>query len=113
MEAGLAWQYLLNQYSFWGGNVVLLLNGDIGICASEPEPIGSLPPVSGTPSQVVELAGGPNGPQIVWQMTVKSGGAYRSHRIPSLYPGVIWSQGLHGRRRPEPEERARKYIVQT
>jgi hypothetical protein len=38
----------------------------------------------------VELTDGPS-PQIVWQMTITSGGAYRSYRIPSLYPGVIWT----------------------
>jgi hypothetical protein len=27
---------------------------------------------------------------IVWQMTVAQGGTYRSYRIGSLYPGVIW-----------------------
>ncbi len=93
MEASVAWQYPLNQYSFWGGNVMVLLNGDIEICASEPVPIGSPPPASDTPSQVVELAAGPKGPMTVWQMTVTSGGAYRSYRIPSLYPGVIWAGG--------------------
>jgi hypothetical protein len=94
MEASVAWQYPLNEYSFWGGNVMLLSNGDIEICASEPVPIGSPPPTTDTPSQVVELAAGAKGPQIVWQMSVTSGGAYRSYRIPSLYPGVIWSGGL-------------------
>jgi arylsulfate sulfotransferase len=89
LTAAVAWQYPLNQYSFWGGNVVLLPNGDIEICASEPVPIGAPPPTTDTPSQVVEL--GPiSNPQIVWQMTVTSGAAYRSYRLPSLYPGVIW-----------------------
>lgn len=91
MQASVAWQYLLNEYSFWGGNVVPLANGDIEICASEPVPIGAPPPTSDTPSQVVELTNSPGGPQVVWRMTVTSGGAYRSYRIPSLYPGVIWT----------------------
>jgi hypothetical protein len=39
MTASVAWQYLLNAYSFWGGNVVALQNGDIEICASEPKAI--------------------------------------------------------------------------
>ena len=89
MQASIIWQYPLNQYSFWGGNVVPLINGDIEVCASEPVPIGSPPPSSDAPSQVVELTNGPN-PQVVWRMTVTSGGAYRAYRIPSLYPGVIW-----------------------
>jgi len=92
MTAQVAWQYPLNEYSYWGGNVMKLLTGDIEICASEPIPIGTTPPANDVPSQVVELANGPSGPVIVWQMTVKPGGTYRSYRIPSLYPGVIWSQ---------------------
>jgi len=92
MTAQVAWQYPLNEYSYWGGNVMVLINGDIEICASEPIPIGTTPPANDVPSQVVELANGPSGPVIVWQMTVKPGGTYRSYRIPSLYPGVIWSQ---------------------
>jgi len=92
MTAQVAWQYLLNDYSYWGGNVVELLNGDIEICASEPVPIGTTPPANDVPSQVVELANGPSGPVIVWQMKVSPGGTYRSYRIPSMYPGVIWSE---------------------
>lgn len=91
MTAAVAWQYPLNQYSFWGGDVMLLPNGDIEICASEPVPVGTTPPNSDTPSQVVELTAGQSGPQTVWQMKVSPGGAYRSYRIPSLYPGIIWS----------------------
>ncbi len=93
MTAQLAWQYPLNEYSYWGGNVMSLINGDIEICASEPIPIGAPIPPSDVPSQVVELSSGPSRPVIVWQMTVKPGGTYRSYRIPSLYPGVIWSDG--------------------
>ncbi|MDQ5871282.1 MAG: aryl-sulfate sulfotransferase [Acidobacteriota bacterium] len=89
MTAQLAWQYPLNEYSYWGGNVMQLLNGDIEICASEPVPIGAPEPPSDVPSQVVELAKG--GTAIVWQMTVSPGGTYRSYRIQSLYPGVVWS----------------------
>jgi len=88
--AQLAWQYLLNVYSWWGGNVMQLVNGDIEICASEPVPIGQPIPPSDVPSQVVELAPGGQTPVIVWQMKVSPGGTYRSYRIGSLYPGVIW-----------------------
>jgi arylsulfate sulfotransferase len=89
LQALLAWQYPINEYSYWGGNVMQLLNGDVEICASEPVPIGAPQPPSDVPSQVVELAKG--GTAIVWQMTVQQGGAYRSYRIPSLYPGVVWT----------------------
>jgi hypothetical protein len=92
MAAQVAWQYPLNEYSYWGGNVISLINGDIEICASEPIPIGTPIPPSDVPSQVVELAPGQSMPVIVWQMKVSPGGTYRSYRIPSLYPGVIWSE---------------------
>jgi arylsulfate sulfotransferase len=90
MKAALVWQYPLNEYSYWGGNVMLLANGNMEICASEPGPIGAPPPTTDTPSQVVELIPDPSGPIVVWQMTVTTGGTYRSYRIGSLYPGVIW-----------------------
>jgi hypothetical protein len=91
MTAQLAWQYPLNVYSWWGGNVMQLVNGDVEICASEPVPIGQPIPPQDVPSQVVELSSGPSGPVIVWQLKVSPGGTYRSYRIGSLYPGVIWS----------------------
>ncbi|HEY6049727.1 MAG TPA: hypothetical protein VIZ58_00655 [Thermoanaerobaculia bacterium] len=87
--------------------MVALLNGDIEVCASEPVAIttvpwpcgsavpgGSAKPASyvDTPSAVVELTGLSSAPQVVWQMTVVTGGAYRSYRIPSMYPGVIWAK---------------------
>jgi arylsulfate sulfotransferase len=107
MTAGVSWQYPLDQYSFWGGNVVALLNGDVEICASEPVAIDPVPwpcgaatparsaaPASSvdTASSVVELTGPPSSPETVWQLTVLTGGAYRSYRIPSMYPGVIWAK---------------------
>ncbi len=98
MTASLAWQYAVqlfgpspvNAYSFWGGNVVQLLNGNIEICASEPVPVGSPAPKKDAPSQVIELTGPLPSPQTVWQMQITTGGTYRSYRLPSLYPGVIW-----------------------
>jgi arylsulfate sulfotransferase len=32
-------------------------------------------------------------PQLVWRMNVAGQLTYRGFRIPSLYPGVIWTQG--------------------
>jgi hypothetical protein len=98
--ASLAWQYLVTlfgqsnvkAYSFWGGNVMELQNGNIEICASEPVKVGTPPPQKDAPSQVIELTGSPASPQTVWQMQVTTGGTYRSYRIPSLYPGVIWTK---------------------
>ena len=91
MTAQLAWQYLLGFYSWWGGDVMQLVNGDIEICASEPVPIGQPIPPQDTPSQVVELKSVDGSPVVVWRMTVQQGGTYRSYRIGSLYPGVIWA----------------------
>jgi arylsulfate sulfotransferase len=42
-------------------------------------------------STVQEVTQPPN-PQLVWQMTISGELAYRAFRIPSLYPGVTWSQ---------------------
>jgi hypothetical protein len=105
LTAELAWQYSLDFYSYWGGNVMQFPDGHIEIAASEPVPIGTNPPSTDVPSQVVELAnvgfdpdsspghpgrGEGSGPLVVWKMTVVQGGTYRSYRIGSLYPGVIW-----------------------
>jgi len=101
MTARLAWQYpitLFGQtppvaaYSFWGGNVMQHQNGNIEICASEPVKIGSQIPQKDAPSQVIELTPPPGSPQTVWQMQVTTGGAYRAYRLPSLYPGIIWTK---------------------
>jgi hypothetical protein len=37
----------------------------------------------------MEFTSQPN-PQGIWQMRDTPGNAYRSYRIPSLYPGVQW-----------------------
>jgi hypothetical protein len=84
--AKLGWQYPLNAYSYWGGNVVVLPNGNVEIAASEPLPIGAPIPQTDAPSQAIEL--GDSG--TAWQLTVTTGGAYRSYRLGSLYPGVTW-----------------------
>jgi arylsulfate sulfotransferase len=90
--AQLAWQYPLNFYSYWGGNVMLFPDGHVEIAASEPVPIGTNPPSTDVPSQVVELANVGTSPTVVWKMTVVQGGTYRSYRIGSLYPGVTWGE---------------------
>jgi len=38
-----------------------------------------------------ELKSVDGSPVVVWRMTVQQGGTYRSYRIGSLYPGVIWA----------------------
>jgi hypothetical protein len=42
-------------------------------------------------SYIQEMTGEQN-PQLVWQMNITGQLAYRGFRIPSLYPGVEWTQ---------------------
>jgi arylsulfate sulfotransferase len=72
------------SYSVCCGSVGQLANGDIeyDIAADVASPMTST---------VQEVTSAQN-PQPVWQMTIKGILAYRAFRIPSLYPGVVWSQ---------------------
>lgn len=79
------WEYLPGFFSFWGGSIGILSNGDVEFDSSEPFP--STPSVS----QIMEVTYTDN-PQIVWQMTVSGENVYRGYRIPSLYPGITWTQ---------------------
>lgn len=67
-------------YSFFGGDVALLPNGDRHVAFSSP--------VGG--SQVYEVTGPTGSEQVVWQAVTKATNQYRSVRLPSLYPGVTW-----------------------
>jgi len=80
-KATVEWQYPVspNYFSYWGGNVVQLANGNVEICMSDPSPKGST---------VVEVSY--DRKQVVWRMEISPPQAYRSYRIPSLYPGVQW-----------------------
>ena len=66
-------------YSFFGGNVDSLANGDLEVnfCAADG---GSL----------IQELGGANAQQVVWQAITKGTNQYRAERLPSLYPGVQW-----------------------
>jgi arylsulfate sulfotransferase len=81
--ATLLWQDLPGFYTFWGGSIGVLSNGDVEFCASDP---------FNTASSVITETTQTESPQTVWQMTVNGGNAYRGTRIPSLYPGVTWTQ---------------------
>jgi len=81
--ATLDWQFLPGLFTFWGGSIDQLPNGDIELDLSEPFPQDP------TSSQAMEVSQTPN-PEIVWQMNIEKGNAYRAYRIPSLYPGVSW-----------------------
>jgi len=80
MTAEVTWQYPTSDYffSYWGGDVVPLANGDIEICMSDPYPTHSFAREVTTDQQ------------LVWQMDIHPAYAYRSYRIPSLYPNVEW-----------------------
>jgi len=65
-------------YSYFGGNVEQLANGDMHIdfCA----------PASGSIVQELD----PTGTNVVWQGTTPGANQFRVDRLPSLYPGVQW-----------------------
>jgi hypothetical protein len=67
-------------YSYFGGNVQLLKNGDLhaDFCAASG---GSL---------VQELNMNGTTPELIWQAQTKGAEQYRSERLPSLYPGIQW-----------------------
>jgi hypothetical protein len=69
-----------SMYSFFGGNVELLANGDMeaNFCGD-------------TAGSVVQELKGPDGAQqVVWQAATKGANQYRAERLSSLYPGVQW-----------------------
>jgi arylsulfate sulfotransferase len=80
--ATVQWQYLPGYYTFWGGSIEVLDNSDVEFDASEP--FGAT-----VESRVMEVTQ-TDTPEIVWQMDILGGFAYRAYRIPSLYPGVVW-----------------------
>jgi arylsulfate sulfotransferase len=84
--ASLLWDDLPDFYSFWGGSIGQLSNGDVEFDSSEP-----FFPTTPSASQINEVTQTSN-PQIVWQMTLTGANSYRGYRIPSLYPGVTWQQ---------------------
>ncbi|HTV83173.1 MAG TPA: aryl-sulfate sulfotransferase [Acidobacteriaceae bacterium] len=65
-------------FSFFGGNVEPLANGDMHVdfCA----------PLSGSIVQELD----PTGTQVVWQGTTPGADQFRVDRLGSLYPGVQW-----------------------
>jgi arylsulfate sulfotransferase len=78
---------LAPAFSFFGGSARLLQNGNI-----EFDDCGLTVPGTGAPansSTIMEVTK-TTPPQTVWQMQVTGQYAYRSYRIPSLYPGVQW-----------------------
>jgi arylsulfate sulfotransferase len=71
------------QYSFFGGSVDLLANGNVeyDLCG--------LNNAVGSGSYIAEVTQ-QSTPQTVWTMQIAGTNAYRGVRMPSLYPGVQW-----------------------
>jgi len=81
MVATPTWQYPTGFYSWWGGSIGTLSNGDLEF---------DMATVAGPPaSEVMEITSD-DAPKKVWQLNVAGANAYRAYRIPSLYPGVTW-----------------------
>ncbi len=80
--ANLIWQDLPGFYSFWGGSIGTLENGDVEF--DQTTPFGS------ASASIIEEVTRTDSPQIVWQLNLTGENAYRGYRIPSLYPGVTW-----------------------
>jgi hypothetical protein len=81
--ATLQWHDSPGLFTFWGGSIGQMINGDVEFDLSQPffqDP---------TSSQVMEVTQSAD-PEVVWQMLMQGGNAYRAYRIPSLYPGVNW-----------------------
>jgi hypothetical protein len=81
---------LAPAFSFCCGSANQLENGnyeyDIAFDITKPEN-ASAPNLSYIQEVTPEVH-----PQLVWQMNVSGQLAYRGFRIPSLYPGVEWTQ---------------------
>jgi len=80
--AALQWQYLPGFFSFFGGAINQLSNGNVEFEMSAP-----FTPALG--SRVMEVTQTAT-PQVLWQMDIGGGYSYRTYRIPSLYPNVSW-----------------------
>jgi len=82
--ARLSWKYEPGFFTWWGGSILVLPNGNVELDLPQPFALPN------TSSRVLEVTSDQPNPKIVWQMDVSPGNAYRSTRIPSLYPGVQW-----------------------
>jgi arylsulfate sulfotransferase len=80
MTATLAFNPTLPVYSFFGGNVEVLKNGNVEYCeAAGLHGEGNVYEVTQTST-----------PETVWQEQINAQYLYRGYRMPSMYPGVQW-----------------------
>ncbi len=80
--AAVEWQYHPGYFSSWGGSIAILDNGDVEFDMTAPNGTNHT-------SRVLEVTQTVT-PEIVWQLDIAGGNAYRAYRVPSLYPGVAW-----------------------
>jgi arylsulfate sulfotransferase len=86
MIVDLLWENLPGDFSFWGGSINQLANGNIEYDVNAPTP----PPDPDLASEIQEVTQ-TSTPQIVWKLDLPfPSNAYRAYRVPSLYPGVTW-----------------------
>jgi arylsulfate sulfotransferase len=83
--ANLKWQYTPGFFSFWGGSIGVLGNGNVEFDSSAPTFTSSVA------AQINEVTQA-DSPEVVWQLNIAGTSAYRGYRIPSLYPGVTWQK---------------------
>jgi len=81
--AELLWQDFPGLFSFWGGSVESLNNGNVEF---------DLTAAFTTPTSRVLEVTQTEPPQTLWQLDLTGEYAYRAYRIPSLYPGVTWEK---------------------
>jgi arylsulfate sulfotransferase len=75
---------LAPAYSICCGDALVLPNGDVEYDIAD----NLYTPDLSVVQEVTQL----QNPQLVWQMNIQGELAYRAFRIPSLYPGIQWSQ---------------------
>jgi len=75
---------LTPHYSFCCGDALMLPNGNVEYDVASDQ-------LTPNQSYIQEVVPGTT-PQLVWQMNVAGVLLYRGFRIPSLYPGVTWTQ---------------------
>jgi arylsulfate sulfotransferase len=85
--ATLQWEDLPGFFSYWGGSLNQLGNGNVEFDLCDP----LVHPGTGVVSEVQEVTAASN-PQVVWKMDIGALNAYRAYRVPSLYPGVTWKK---------------------
>ncbi len=82
-----------SMYSYFGGNVQPLANGDLQadfcatLCSTQSGSVNCAKQGGGV-IQELNLNGAT--PQLIWQAATPGTAQYRAQRLPSLYPGVQW-----------------------